>query len=429
MTTPSRTLYTLLLGGLAIAALLGVALFATSPSARGALVVRTSGAVRRVLRVAAPATGLRFGAHVGSRCATGARLLLTLDGRALRAQRIRGTAWRSYGVVVAISPGSHTLRLRTGATGSSCTKVTIRQIATIPAPVPGANPFAGQTLWVNPDTSAARQANSWRSSRPDDAAQIDKIASHARADWFGDWNTDPRADVSEVVDRAGAAGQLPVLVAYDLPNLDCGGFSAGGSSSAAAYRTWVDGFAAGIGGHRAIVIVEPDALAELDCLSSADQQSYYDLIAYAVAVLGAHPGAAVYIDAGNSRWQSVSTMAARLTRAGIAQARGFSLNVSNFNTIAAESAYGHDLSAAVGGKPFVIDTSRNGLGPSPGGEWCNPPGRALGKPPSAQTGDPLIDAYLWIKAPGESDGTCNGGPTAGVWWPDYALGLAQRAAF
>jgi endoglucanase len=45
------------------------------------------------------------------------------------------------------------------------------------------------------------------------------------------------------------------------------------------------------------------------------------------------------------------------------------------------------------------------------------------------TGDPLADAFLWIKAPGESDGTCNGGPSAGTWWPDYALGLAQRAAF
>jgi endoglucanase len=429
MTTPRRILHTLLLGGLALAALLAVVLFATSPAARGALVVRSSAPIRHGLQVAAPATGLRFSAHVGSRCRAGARLVLALDGRGPRVQRIRGKAWRTYGVVVAISPGSHTLHLSTSATSSRCAYVTIRQIATIPVPAPGANPFAGKTLWVNTDTSAARQADSWRSSRPADAAQIDKIATHARANWFGDWTTDPSTDVSDVVGRASAAGQLPVLVAYDLPTLDCGGFSAGGASSAAAYRSWIDGFAAGVGGRRAVVILEPDALPELDCLSSADQQSYYDLISYAVAVLGAHPGVATYIDAGNSGWQSPSTMAARLTRAGIAQARGFSLNVSNFNTTAAESAYGHDLSAALGGKPFVIDTSRNGLGPAPGGEWCNPSGRALGSPPSAQTGDPLIDAYLWIKSPGESDGSCNGGPTAGVWWPEYALGLAQRAAF
>ncbi|XIE81958.1 glycoside hydrolase family 6 protein [Streptomyces sp. SBR177] len=55
------------------------------------------------------------------------------------------------------------------------------------------------------------------------------------------------------------------------------------------------------------------------------------------------------------------------------------------------------------------------------------PGRALGVPPTDRTGDELVDAYLWIKRPGDSDGTCRGGPAAGTWWPDYALGLARRA--
>ena len=49
--------------------------------------------------------------------------------------------------------------------------------------------------------------------------------------------------------------------------------------------------------------------------------------------------------------------------------------------------------------------------------------------PTAEPGKKLVDAYLWVKRPGESDGTCNGGPAAGgcAWSPDYALGLAQRA--
>ncbi|NEE07199.1 glycoside hydrolase family 6 protein, partial [Streptomyces sp. SID7499] len=75
-----------------------------------------------------------------------------------------------------------------------------------------------------------------------------------------------------------------------------------------------------------------------------------------------------------------------------------------------------------------IDTSRNGNGPYTGGDpaesWCNPPGRALGEAPTTQTGDERVDAYLWIKRPGESDGDCKGGPKAGAWWPEYALGLA-----
>jgi endoglucanase len=38
-----------------------------------------------------------------------------------------------------------------------------------------------------------------------------------------------------------------------------------------------------------------------------------------------------------------------------------------------------------------------------------------------------VDAFLWIKQPGESDGTCNGGPKAGSWWNDIAVELARAA--
>ena len=81
----------------------------------------------------------------------------------------------------------------------------------------------------------------------------------------------------------------------------------------------------------------------------------------------------------------------------------------------------------------MIDTSRNGRGAVTGDTnggpgWCNPPGRGLGQPPTTRTGQPLVDAFLWIKRPGESDGNCRSGePSAGTWWLDYALGLAQRA--
>ena len=74
---------------------------------------------------------------------------------------------------------------------------------------------------------------------------------------------------------------------------------------------------------------------------------------------------------------------------------------------------------------FVIDTSRNGNGSN--GEWCNPRGRAIGSRPTTATGNNLVDAYLWIKVPGESDGYCNGGPSAGTFWPEYALELVRNA--
>ena len=129
----------------------------------------------------------------------------------------------------------------------------------------------------------------------------------------------------------------------------------------------------------------------------------------------------------DAHWKSAATVAQRLVSAGIAKAQGFSLNVSNFYLTSDITSYGTQVSALVGAKHFIIDTGRNGLGPAADGQWCNPAGRAIGQRPTSSTGNALIDAYLWIKTPDESDGSCNGAPSAGTWMPEYALGLAQRA--
>ena len=145
-------------------------------------------------------------------------------------------------------------------------------------------------------------------------------------------------------------------------------------------------------------------------------------------MLEARSNALVYVDAGtNEDWVSAEEMASRLRAAGISEARGFSLNVANHYSTQREIAYGNEVSSRVGGKHFVIDTSRNGNGRN--GESCNAPGRALGKPPTLNTEQPKVDAYLWIKVPGESDGACYGSSRAGEWLPEYALDLARRAAF
>lgn len=258
---------------------------------------------------------------------------------------------------------------------------------------------------------------------------MDKIAGSATPTWFGGWNADVRGDVARLVGSAAATGSAPVLVAYNIPARDCGSYSAGGAP-ASAYGSWIQAFASGLGGKPAVVIVEPDALAQATCLSGGDQAERYRLLAGAVGTIkAADPQAKVYLDAGNAGWIPSTDMASRLNKAGIDRADGFSINVSNFLSTSDSQGYGHLLSAATGGKHFVVDTSRNGQGPASGNAWCNPSGRGLGLRPTTATNDPLADAYLWIKTPGESDGNCNGGPGAGVWWPDYALGLAQRASF
>ncbi|HYP47638.1 MAG TPA: glycoside hydrolase family 6 protein, partial [Thermoleophilaceae bacterium] len=233
---------------------------------------------------------------------------------------------------------------------------------------------------------------------------------------------------------AAAAGKTALLVAYFIPGRDCGSFSAGGAASARAYRAWVRAFARGIGERSAVVIVEPDALAQAvqSCLPRRAQAERYALLRFAVRTLEARPNVDTYLDAGNPGWiRPSSRLIAPLRRSGIRDAAGFALNVSNFYGTATNIRYGRSLSRRLGGAHFVVDTSRNGNGPSgaadrAGPRWCNPPGRALGQAPTTATASKLADAYLWIKTPGQSDGSCRpGSPPAGQWWPEYALSLAR----
>jgi hypothetical protein len=365
----------------------------------------------------------------GDQCAGAPRMVVSLDGKTVMTRDVTQSTWTVFSASVGAADGDHTVAVAFTNDYRSATCDRNLRVDKVTLTGTSSNPFAGAKWFLDPGSNARKQADAWRVSRPADAAQMDKIAGQPQADWFGDWSGDIQTAVSNRVSQITAAGALPVLVAYDIPLRDCGSYSGGGAKSADAYKTWIRGFAAGIGSRRAVVVLEPDALAGMDCLSAADQQTRLALLSDAVSVLAARPGISAYVDAGHSGWQSASTMAGRLRAAGVASARGFSLNVSNFMTTAAQRTYGDQLSGLIGGKHYVVDTSRNGLGPAADGQWCNPSGRALGDRPTAATGDALADAYFWVKRPGESDGTCNGGPAAGSWWADYALGLAKRAAY
>lgn len=242
--------------------------------------------------------------------------------------------------------------------------------------------------------------------------------------------------------------------------------------------------------------------------ASADR---FFMLNYAVDALKAQPNVKVYLDGTHSGWLNVGDAAHRLSQAGVDRADGFYLNVSNYQYTANLVQYGTWISKCLtydnfsgcanqywnggpdgtkiadllgpwtgvalspygewsddsddpalntsginwryeGAQPtthFVIDTSRNGLGPwQPPAypdpqDWCNPPDRGLGLRPTADTGNPLIDATLWVKIPGESDGECTRGlgpagetvdpewglidPPAGEWFPEMALDLVLNA--
>jgi endoglucanase len=275
---------------------------------------------------------------------------------------------------------------------------------------------------VPPSSTASRQAATYRAAGNASAAAVaSRIAAQPTAVWLGDWYSTAqlRSVVAGAVATADRQGKTPVFVTYAIPGRDCGSYSAGGLS-ASAYRSFSATLASSLAGHRAAVVVEPDALAQLAC-PGVDATARTALIADQAKRLSA-AGASVYLDAGHESWVPASTMASRLRSAGLQYARGFSLNVSNYYSTSGERAYGAQLRALTG-KSFVIDTSRNGRGAT--GQWCNATGAALGSSPQVVNDGTGLDALLWIKAPGESDGTCNGGPSAGAW---YAAGAARLVA-
>ncbi len=289
----------------------------------------------------------------------------------------------------------------------------------------------GVRFAVDPDTNASRQAAQWRSSRPADAALMDELAKIPVAFWL--CGGDVKAAARRRMDLCRRQKALPVFVIYNIPDRDAGQFSRGGEASADAYLRWIGQFSEAVGQEPAVVILEPDALGLMDRTPEARRAERYAMMASAVEIICRSGSVDVYIDAGHPAWLQVKEAARRLRFAGIDKARGFALNVSNFQRTKDCLEYGRRISAEAGGRHFVVDTSRNGNGPLPreqdrdGMGWCNPPGRAVGERPAVKTGDPLCDAFLWIKVPGESDGAFRGGPPAGGWWPEYALELMKNA--
>lgn len=383
------------------------------------------------LQVVSPGGAVLWSAGAGS---PGARLVVKAHARAYLISTAGASVWSTPAPVVEKVPAVVSLPLpaalpvvsRPGSgSGGSTTDAGAgeRVYRTVLSAAP---------QYADPGSDVARAAAAARTEgRTDDAALLDKAASGGSARWLGP--ADGTTAVRTYAAAATAAGRTPVFVTYAIPDRDCGSYSAGGFATGAEYRAWVDAVAAGLRGSRAVVVVEPDALLHLDRCGDRDQR--LELLRASVEAYRA-AGAEVYLDAASSNsfgWSAdqLRDMALRLRAAGVDRAAGFSVNVSNFQRSTHEVAYGTYLSALLGGKAFVVDTSRNGAGPLAGPDgtvWCNPEGRALGAAPHATGTGPHV-ADLWIKTVGRSDGTCNGGPVAGTYWEDYTLGLASRAAW
>jgi cellulose 1,4-beta-cellobiosidase len=350
------------------------------------------------------------------------------------------------------------------------------------------NPFTGAQLYVNPDYVAEVQSSV--SMDAADASLLTKMEHFSTAIWLDTLAKVP--SVSKYLDDAraheAASGKpvVTVFVIYDLPNRDCAAAASNGeltvaNGGLATYESrYIDQIAAQLAAHpdqRIVAVVEPDSLPNLATnmdipKCAASEQAYRDGVAYAISKLAA-PNVSLYLDAAHAGWlgwpdnmTKVATIFKQVLTAagGVDKIRGFATNSANytelheqpelydyqFNPCHDELTYVQKLTSALAqvgitNKGFIIDTSRNGRGGirHQWGSWCNVQGAGIGERPVA---DPMsgLDAYYWVKPPGESDGTSDAtaqrfdpfcanqdatpnAPQAGTWFHSSFVNLVKNA--
>lgn len=352
----------------------------------------------------------------------------------------------------------------------------------------GKNPFTGVNFFVNPEYAANVEATA--AKHPDEAARIRKVATYPTGVWLSDIKAvgQLKGWLDEAKRQQDKSGKptLSVIVVYDLPERDCSAESSAGELSVdkngeERYRKeFIDPITAQFKAHAEqpiVVILEPDSLGNMATNMSVPKcqkakSVYRNGIVYAIKSFHL-PNVSVYLDIGHSGWLGWDDNRARaakvfktvLNEAGGPQMiRGFASNTSNYthlsnrdgavlepsNPCPNELTYARTMLKTLemyGFKDhhFIIDTARNGKGGirQKWGSWCNVPGAGLGERPRADPA-PGVDAYFWVKPPGESDGSsdpsgprfdpmCGGpdstknAPQAGEWFEAYFLDLVRNA--
>ena len=230
---------------------------------------------------------------------------------------------------------------------------------------------------------------------------------------------------------------IPILSTYFLhPSL--GGCPTSGQISAygPTFRRRVSEVADAVGRRPVVFLLETDGLGSSSCMArNGGLAAWEGALRFEVHKLGSLPHAVTYIEAGYSDSNSVAYTAKALNAIGIGGIRGFYTNDTHNNWTINEVRWASAISRRTHGAHFIVNTASNGNGPklnphpaTQGAEdLCNPPGRALGPKPTTHTGFKLVDAWMWTYPPGNSSGSCNGGPASGTFWAAKAVALAARA--
>ncbi len=358
------------------------------------------------------------------------------------------------------------------------------------APPPAVNPFMGARFYVDPEF--ARMVARATAPTPEDTARLKKVAAFPTAVWLESVETaklaGPTLDDALKQEAAGGGPIVPVFVVYNLPNRDCAAEGSRGElfvdkGGEARYQTeFIDVIAAAFAAHpsqKIAVVLEPDSLAE-----PGDQPRGADLRRRRADLPPRHrlrdqqavdaqrlhlPGRRARRVAGLAQEpaQGGGACSRRCWRSagGADRIRGFAVNVSNYDPPREPKAQEErprrsrartrsatrtisppawprsgSPARASSSTPAATASARSGRRRATG---ATSRGRAWASArPIAPA--PNIDAYFWVKTPGESDGTTDrkaarfdencvsddampGAPEAGELFAPYLIELAKNA--
>ena len=350
------------------------------------------------------------------------------------------------------------------------------------------NPFKDVAFFLNPEYSASVEATATR--YPEEAATLRKAQQYPTGVWLDSIKAVANLQgwLDEAKQQQDKSGKptMTVVVVYNLPDRDCSAESSAGElktaeNGEARYRSeFIDPIAAQFRHHSGqpiAVVLEPDSLGNMATNMALPKcqgarSAYKNGIVYAIKSFHL-PNVSIYLDAAHAGWLGWDDNRAKVAKifknvvndaGGPAMIRGFATNVSNYthltnrdgaalepsnpcsNELAYAKLFGETMSMyGFHHHGLLIDTSRNGKGGirSAWGDWCNIKGAGLGERPRAEP-VPGVDAYFWVKPPGESDGTSDasspradpscksgdsmpGAPEAGAWFQSYFIQLVKNA--
>ncbi|GMF29406.1 unnamed protein product [Phytophthora lilii] len=287
-------------------------------------------------------------------------------------------------------------------------------VASLALSMSAVNVVRGEELCsIAPSSYATAKTN-----YPDLAFALSAVEKYSIAAWYTDrLSKADRATMLDNITSKCSEGSRMTIVVYGIPNKDCNaGYSSGGTvSNTADYKTFLSDLTAAVGNRKVLYIVGPDAVGLLaedgGCGSSA---GYLDNLKVAVEALSANANAELYVDVGywtlmyDSQRSKVVTVIKDLAKSGTL--KGITINTSNYRSTDQVAELCTNFQTAMGSTDMtcVIDTSRNYVAPTTT-DWCNVMGAGIGYPPTSETNITNLDYFMWIKPPGESDGTCSDG--------------------